>query len=392
MLPSKTSRIDDYIYTSIRELLGFEFPRYEWLWSSWTDLPAKEVEQQTHVFVTRHFHELMAWETRCCNIDRLENFEELRRKATSVINKASQLTSCMIKDKYSISQHIPQPNCTGHSLMLSKINHGFWEQFILVFSDGYMPEVIRPTAKRGYKRCYIDSLFADALRELTSRRIDKGYLSHDGIFAGFGISFTAGDLWHSEFINRFSRLDEKSLIVARGAYAGLELFFGNVTSASSYSFIDGAYAKKSVMSGEIDRLIESLCRTTDCAFIVAPGHLANAKIGCLSEEKQKLIHVSSRQVHEGWPITLAGVSRPILSALSEGKDVVVLVQAAVFSALLPLFLLEAKENLNLSGNLSYIDLGQAMDAVNPECGKAWVKRITDGQDGSPIRIQSIKIA
>jgi hypothetical protein len=50
-------------------------------------------------------------------------------------------------------------------------------------------------------------------------------------------------------------------------------------------------------------------------------------------------------------------------------------QSAVFSALLGLFLADARRRLPLPGTvLRYFDLGQALDVAAPNAGGPWVRR------------------
>ena len=57
-----------------------------------------------------------------------------------------------------------------------------------------------------------------------------------------------------------------------------------------------------------------------------------------------------------------------------GETITVLVQAAVFSALLALYLHNIKRDLDLPGRLYYYDLGQALDLVSPDVGGWWVQK------------------
>jgi len=87
-----------------------------------------------------------------------------------------------------------------------------------------------------------------------------------------------------------------------------------------------------------------------------------------------LAATGGRHVHHAWPLMLAGVAVPLLARLAAGEHVAVIVQAAVFSALLPLYLLQAKEDLRLPGRLSFVDLGQALDVMTPETGSIWIRK------------------
>jgi hypothetical protein len=65
--------------------------------------------------------------------------------------------------------------------------------------------------------------------------------------------------------------------------------------------------------------------------------------------------------------------------------VLVITQSAVFSALLGLFLADAKRRLlPAASRLAYFDLGQVLDIATPEVGGHWVRTHAQG-DASLFR-------
>lgn len=385
-------RIEDHLHETLQRVLGFDFPAPALLGADWKGVAPDGVEKAASLYVNRDSREIMAWETRAARANRLQWLDHLADVASIACSDAQATNPEMIAGRFIINRLLPTVLPDTGDLILTKINHGFWEQLLLICNDGYDPLVTRPTARRGYSESYLDSRFLDALVILgrSQAKEYEGVLSFAGI--DLGISFGSGDFWHGDLIARFAKLDAEMLRIIRGVHGGLSLFMSQMPEALRARFVDGAFAKKGLTDGSLASLLDSFSARVDHLAFVVPGHLAGIRLLRLAPERQQVLHVSGRIVHQAWPLMLAGVARPLLARLARGEHVGVIVQAAVFSALLPFYLVRAKADLGLPGQLSFLDLGQALDVLTPETGSTWIKKRSsdfgDDAGGLPLAIAS----
>ena len=368
------SEIDYHLHQTLKRVLGFEMPAPSLLKANWTAVAADVVEKAAAHYVNRERLDLMAWETRIARHSRAAWLDHLADAAAEAQRLAGLMDSSRIYDCFKVDRVAPTTLPRAGDFVLTKINHGFWEQIFLITYDGYDPFLTRPTAKRGYSQYYLESRFLDAMVILGRDQVTiaDDMRSFPGI--NLGISFSSGDYWHDDLMARIPRLDAEKLRVLHGAEAGLSVFLSQMPAARRTHFLDGAYAKQGLIDGTLARLLASFSDEVDHLAFVVPGHLSRLRLIGLPPDRQEVLHVSERLVHQAWPIMLAGVARPLLARLAAGEHVGVIVQAAVFSALLPLYLVQAKAALGLSGRLSFIDLGQALDVLTPETGSIWIKK------------------
>lgn len=372
MLPS--NKIADHLHNVIMRIMGFSFPPDKWLYTDWSFSTAEQVENASKMFISRDSENILVWQTRSARKNREAWVESLKDTASLVVNEAQNTDATSLREKFKIERTVPTTLPSLGDFVLTKVNHGFWEQLFLITHDGYNPHITRPTALRGYRAAYLDSYFLDAFMSLCRDQTstNESCLAIDGMI--FGVSFSSGDQWHEKLLATLHKLDAEKQRIVRGVYAGLSVFLSGFPTAHQACFYDGAYAKQFLLDGSLSGLLEEVSSKADHVVFVVPSHLSGIHFTNLPLDRQTVLHVSGRVVHQAWPVTLAGVANPILMRLAAGEQVAVVVQAAVFSALLPLYLLQAKKKLGLTGRLSFLDLGQALDVLTPETGSIWIKR------------------
>lgn len=384
--------IDDHLHETVRHIFGFDFPVLSCLKPEWTGATSDTVENAARLYIKRENFELMAWESRAARHARLQWIDHLADTAAVAAVEADSINAGVIANRFLIDRVSTTEIPADGDLVLAKINHGFWEQLFLISHDGYLPHIVRPTARRGYMNAYLDSRFFDSLVLLARKRakVAQDELTFHGI--DLGISFGSGDHWHDDLIDRIPRLDYEALRIVKGVHAGLTVFLSQMLPASRARFLDGAFAKQGLTNGILVSLLHDVAAKVDHLTFVVPGHLAGVRLVGLPPERQQVLHVSARFVHQAWPLMLAGVARPLLARLAAGEHVGVIVQAAVFSTLLPLYLVHAKTGLGLPGRLTFIDLGQALDLLTPRSGGSWINKkgsgFLSGVNDIPLTITS----
>lgn len=381
-----SSNIVENLHHQISKAIGFDFPATPWLKWDWTNETSENIEKVSQAFSNRDIFDLLVWETKAAAKSRTEwlaSLSDVAAKSAAFLHTASPSD---IQKRTRITKHNPTSLPPEGDTVLMKVNHGFWEQVFLIAHDGYDPIITRPTAKRGFQNSYLESRFLDAIVGFTHPHVcvEGNILRFDGI--QFGFSYNAGDLWNHELSARASNIDPNALRIMRGTAAGLEIFLSNFPDCSVIDFVDGAYAKQALIDGTLKQLLQDISSKVDHAAFVVPGHLAGLRFDTLAADRQSRLHVSGRLVHQAWPLALAGVGNPILQRLAAGEHVAVIVQAAVFSAMLAEYLLSAKRDLGLSGRLSLIDLGQALDILTPQTGNIWIKRVYPNLDVDLARL------
>lgn len=368
----------DFLHEFVSATLGFALPRGAWAEQNWAGRPGRKVENRAAAFTERDFPEMMLWETRAARRRHDEAMEALSERAVALAELARTLTRAEIERRF----HIERPPAAepDGDLVRFKINHGYWEQLFMVLHDGYVADLMRPTAKQACHGRYVASRFNEALLGLVEAQ-RAAEESRFRLAAGeFGMSFGSGNFWHDGWLAPQVGWEGEGLRITRGVYAGARLFLSQLGDPDSAAFVDGAYAKQGLLDGSLAGQLQRLGERADRVLFCVPPHLAGLHLTRVARNKQAVLHLSGRLVHESWPMTLAGVGGPILKQLARGEAVAVFVQAAVFSALLGLYLQLAKRELGLPGRLYYLDLGQALDAACPEGGGRWaLRRRADGQ-------------
>lgn len=366
--------IDDHLYETISRVYGFSFPEMSFLKANFEGRAPEEVEKYAQNFKLVVGKEILAWETQVARKNRLEWLEGLTAIAAVAAEDPVNLDVSCIDARLVIRRFSPCALPNTGDFVLSKINHGFWEKIFSILHDGYLQKLMRPMSRQGIAEAHLNSRFLDAFFTLSR---DKSHVQGANLeFKGLdlGISFSSGDIWHDELMSRASKLDEDTLRIIRGVKAGLSIFLSQFSSVARAHFCDGAFAKQGLRNGTLNELLESFTNQVDHLAFVVPGHLEGVRLAGLSLERQQVLYVSGKFVHQSWPLMLAGIARPILARLAAGEHVGIIIQAAVFSALLPIYLVQAKSALGLPGRLTFLDLGQALDVVAPETGKTWIQK------------------
>lgn len=376
----KFSEIVDHLHLQIVKALGFDFPAYRWLEYDWSSNSAEDVEKFSKRYSAQGVNDLLAWETKSVAQSRNDWLTVMGNVACKSAASLRSSSPTDIQKRTNISQYKPASLPADGDTVLIKVNHGFWEQLFLIINESYDPVIMRPTSKLGYRKTYLDSRFLDAFVSLSRQHVQMNNNSLQFGQIKFGFSYNSGDFWNHELSEKVINENVQMLKVMRGSAAGLEIFLSNFFEYSTVNLVDGAYAKQGLFDGTLAQLLEDISIKSDHAFFVVPGHLSSLHFKSMNPKCQTILHVSQRLVHEAWPLALAGIGNPILQRVASGEHVAVIVQAAVFSAMLAEYLLTAKKNLQLTGRISFIDLGQALDVLTPETGSIWIKRVSQKLD------------
>ena len=276
----------------------------------------------------------------------------------------------------------------GRSPYFIKVNHGFWEQVLAAGWPRRPKNIGRPVSPKHYNRIYFDTCFVDALLNSMrdSAKITNGTLAFEPI--DFGVSLNNGLLSHREILDNFAELTDEDRVVGRGAMVGMLSFLECGFGASAGSFIDGGFAKRSFLSGELASWAETVPNNFDHVVYVVPPHLG--KITLLDEGKiaQTVYQISGRKLLLSWLPTLYLLARGIYEKLETGEKLVVVTQSAVFSALLGCFVHQIARTFDkATPPVSFLDLGQVLDMANPDAAASWVKVYQPDQSLSPFRMR-----
>lgn len=256
-------------------------------------------------------------------------------------------------------------------LFYVKINHGFWEQIYWVFGGDYDPTRMRVEDPSHFRAHYADSGFLEPLQDLIGRA-----LSDDGReirFADvhFGVNLSGGMFDHATVLSSLTITPDNRVMV--GSAIGLTAYFHALCGPRKIHFCEGSFAKHGVATGALRSCLQSFAAKSEKIIFVVPPHLRGIRLADAGIP-QEVIFVSGTLVHESWAASLYVTTRHILEQLDKSDAIMVLTQSAVFSAVLGLFLKEAKNAFSLlSKRIYFFDLGQVLDIANPLDGGPWLK-------------------
>lgn len=261
-----------------------------------------------------------------------------------------------------------------------KINHGFWEQLYALFGvrDTTTMRIVDP---RRFHVRYVASAFADALAATTAAiaRPDGPRLRFAGVH--LGTSLDNGTLDHDAILAGFPGREAGEQRINLGAAIGLVAWWETLFPGLRPAFCDGSFPKQGLATGRLRETLSWAADRSDRIVFVVPPHLAHVRLSDTAIPQETVI-VPAKTVHESWADCLHATAGHVLGRLAGDGRVLVITQAAVFSALLGFFLTDVRRRLPLPGTcLRYFDLGQALDVAAPDTGGFWVRRNAVG-DGS----------
>lgn len=257
--------------------------------------------------------------------------------------------------------------------MYVKINHGFWEQMYWLCAPVYDEASMRPHDRDLYERSYARSGFVRALFHLIREAAREVENSIGFPSLSFGFSLSNGDEDHAHVLERFDLMESQFKPVVLGAAAGSLACLQSLFGARRCIFDDGSLPKCGLRTGELEMLVAALTRDADRICFVTPPHLAGVRLSMAPQPHQQMF-VSGTLAHEGWLAGLYATSAALFERLRAGETIVVFAQAAVFAALLGLFMRSAALALRPPGRLRFLDLGQVLDIAAPTAGGRWAQR------------------
>ena len=261
-----------------------------------------------------------------------------------------------------------------------KLNHGFWEKLHLAFSSKFVP-VVHPTISRSNERQRIlESRFFFGLKNAFESAISLGD-SGSNLFIAVG--FGPGKQAHEEL--KSSMLTTLEARRARASWAGLNLFLESTPRLEPPAMFDAASPKNALLSGELKSVVQKLGSVADSVFLIVPDHFPRLFIPGVRRDKQSTLFVSGTHALETWPLMLASLSKPILSRLLAGQNVLVVVQAAAAATLLGLYLHNLTSRLKPTGQIHFLDVGQVFDSAVPRARRGpWAQRYPVARDHSIV--------
>jgi hypothetical protein len=269
----------------------------------------------------------------------------------------------------------PAPDFRQHGdldVCYVKINHGFWEQIYALFGQ-HDPVRMRIVDPRKFHTRYVASAFVDALAIATQAiaRTDGHRLRFEGVH--IGTSIDNGTFDHDTILAGFPARDNSEQRINLGAAIGLVAWWDALFPGRCPGFCDGSFPKQGLSTGRLREALTWAADRSDRIVFVVPPHIANIRLSDTSIPQETVI-VPAKTVHESWADCLYATAAHILGRLACDGRVLVITQSAVFSALLGLFLADARRRLPQPGTcLRYFDLGQALDVATPDTGGRWAK-------------------
>ncbi len=369
---------DDFLWDFLTSSFGYPIPRRPLHGADWGAQPVGTLNGTSTHFLRGQMPDFLSWQPEAARLQAARQAALQRDLATAAGEEARALTAERIRQRYCIeTRQYCRPDFDS-DIFNVKINHGFWEQYFVITADGYIPEIMRPVVKKTYVESYIDSFFCDALKLAIDRSMQRG----DGA-AGFGpidfgFSFNAGGQTHEHMLVRLGDRQVTELI-PRGVYAGSQAWFRQWGGTDRLNFSDGSFAKIGLVKGRLAETLQLSASVSDEVVFCVPPHLEKIRLLEAGQVPQSVLLLSGTLVHHVWPLMLSGVAGELVARLKEGRTITVLVQAAVFSALLGLFVSLCKRALNLPGRIYFFDLGQAMDVASPDTAGQWVKNVSQNR-------------
>jgi hypothetical protein len=200
----------------------------------------------------------------------------------------------------------------------------------------------------------------------------------------FGVSLASGTHDHPEVLRGFAAraLEQKKIVM--GAAIGLAAWWQTLFPGLRPAFSDGSFPKRGLATGTLRTTLAWAAARSDLVVFVVPPHLAAVRLADVTTPQETLL-VPQKTIHESWASCLEATAGQVLGRLAAHGRVLVITQSAVFSALLGLFLVDAKRRLlPPASRLAYFDRGQVLDGATPEVGGHWVRTHATG-DASLFR-------
>ena len=264
-----------------------------------------------------------------------------------------------------------------------KINHGLWEHIYWMFGAEDF-ERMRALDFSWLPARYVETGFLDGLATAIGRVTAPAgsALRFQGLH--FGVSLASGTHDHPEVLRGFAARTPEQKRIVMGAAIGLTAWWQMLFPGLRPAFSDGSFPKRGLATGELRTTLAWAAARSDLVLFVVPPHLAAIRLADVSTPQETVL-VPQKTIHESWAACLHATAGQILGRLAAHGRVLVITQSAVFSALLGLFLADAKRRLlPAASRLAYFDLGQVLDIATPEVGGHWVRTHAQG-DSSLFR-------
>lgn len=258
-----------------------------------------------------------------------------------------------------------------------KINHGLWEHIYWMFGAEDFDRM-RALDFSWLPARYVETGFLDGLATAIGRvtRPEGSTLRFQGLH--FGVSLASGTHDHHEVLRGFAARTPEQKKIVMGAAIGLAAWWETLFPGLRPAFTDGAFPKRGLATGTLRTTLAWAAARSDLVLFVVPPHLAAARLADVSTPQQTVL-VPQKTIHESWPSCLHATAGQVLGKIAAHGRVLVLTQSAMFSAMLGLFLADAKRRLlPATSRLAYFDLGQALDVATPEIGGHWVRTHATG--------------
>lgn len=327
-----------------------------------------KISEETHQFSTQ-LHELHDKS----NLDLVNqtNYNKAASKQKVKLDSCDFQSFCV--DHFDVKPVVLADLKNNQDFIYPKINHGFWEQIYSVLANPSDRSHMRIKNPDVYSSMYMKSGFFTALTQ-SFRAVsltEKSLLTTPGV--NFALSLNNGSRYHSEIETSFDAFESLEQLIVSCAAIGSTAYFESMLNSQKVQFHDGAFPKKGLDSGLLKSMIEESVRSTESIVFVVPPHLRKITLEGFHDRQTTLI-ISGSSVHEYWAAYLYSCAMAILKSLQEFEKTTVFVQAGVFSALLGIFLADAKKKMGLdTAKLDYFDLGQVLDIANPDESGPWLK-------------------
>ena len=261
----------------------------------------------------------------------------------------------------------------GRDLIYIKINHGFWESMHWTHAPAHDPDRMRTYRPGTDRRRYMTCGFCDGLAALIRRAatVDAATVRFDHV--SFGFSLRNGSARHPQVVATFAEATPNAWLVTTGAAIGVTAFFNALFGPHKLYFSDGSFPKDGLKTGALRETLLDFAGVSDRIVFVVPPHLKGIRLDGATTP-QEVIFVSVTTVHEAWIATLQAMARHILERFATDDAVMVITQSGVFSAMLGLYLKQAKDELYPDKRLYVFDLGQALDIANPQAAGPYLAR------------------
>ena len=345
---------DHYVLTQfIQESFGFELPSSALA----PFLRANQSGSQGGKFTQKYLAQAPyeAWITDCLEEEFARELDALGLQAVHFAQQAKAISLSEALTSYQIRPldwaTIPNNSHYFHP----KINHGFWENFLLASSPSRVTGV-HLSNQRGpmLAKSILESRFFYALR----RAFQLSFaVSANAVRIDFGFSFGDGSVMHpAPTRSEDYGLPGKRI---RGTWAGSQLFFDSL-GTDPPAMVDGGAAKQGLLSGDLEGVISSLAATADSIFFIVPDSFPDLFVVGVPSERHRTLRLSASRAASTWPLTLS-MLEPVLKCLAEGHRTLVLAQGGPAASLIGLYLAHVVRTTLPTGLMHFLELGQALD-------------------------------